>query len=58
VPETAVNLDRRTMPWQQDIGTARQFCRMEAKAKTKTMKGTPQTQLGLSIFSPDSRHHS
>jgi hypothetical protein len=58
VPETTVNLDRRTMPWQQDIGSAWQFCCMEAKAKTQTMKGTLQTQLGLGIFSPDSRHHS
>jgi hypothetical protein len=57
MPETALDLDRRTVSWQRDVWASGKISHVQTVTQPEAMQCTPQIQLGLGVFSPNTRHH-
>lgn len=57
VPETATNLDCRTILREDDVRLSRQARDVQPISQAHAMEGAPKEDLGLCVLSSDSRHH-
>lgn len=57
MPETAVNVDQRTVLRQNDIGLPRQVISMEPKAEPSGVKHPAELALGLCVHASDAAHN-